>query len=213
MVITHSNGFIAYNGRIIPFRGGTFHEKISLIEEIETAQYDSFNENGELKNLPAYRTEYFQFGEHPKAIKILEFSSLKRIMPLEKIVEIIPEPDWLVTSKNNPNYINNKPFNNLKITKGTGTTFNRVSSGYHYNDSTKNCYHIYPPAGFNTYNLVGFIPSTAEISFWGIVDENDTLWCKYDVQHSYGNYGRVVVYCNTENRYPSQINYLAIWMK
>jgi len=215
--ISYSNGFIAYNGRIIPFKGGGFHEKISLINEIETAQYDSFNENGELQSLPAYKTEYFLFGENPKATEILEFSSLKRIMSLEKIIEIItnlPKPDWLVTLKNDPSYIKNKPFNNIKFTKGTGTTFNRTHIGYYYNDNTKNCYHIYPPTGFSTYHLAGFIPSIAEISFTGVVNEDDTLWCKYDVQHNYGSNGRVVVYCNnSENRYPSKINYLAIWMK
>ena len=96
----------------------------------------------------------------------------------------------------------------ILMTRGTVLTQNR-QNGYLQNDYSANYAYVYPHAGYSMTHLVGFIPSIAEIHFAGDVDNNDTLWCKYQIQSN-----RVAIICqNRENRDNSKVNYLAIWQK
>ncbi len=68
---------------------------------------------------------------------------------------------------------------------------------------------IGPPAGYNMSHLVGFLPSIAEISFAGAVNGDDTLFCQYVTDSE-----KIRVICaNSEIRYSSRINWIAIWIK
>ncbi|QQV91596.1 tail fiber protein [Winogradskyella phage Peternella_1] len=95
-----------------------------------------------------------------------------------------------------------------KVTSGSAVTENR-DGGELQNDYSKNYKDIYPPTGYTMANLVAFEASIAEIYFSGNVDDNDILWCNYDVLTN-----SVRVICNNrENRANSKINYIAIWQK
>jgi len=98
-----------------------------------------------------------------------------------------------------------------KITKGTLTTLRRSDSGssYYHNNFFWNYAHVYPPSGYTMSNLVGFIPSIANIYFGGDVDGNDVIWCRWRAETN-----RITVTAqNSENDLSSTINYLAIWQK
>jgi len=68
---------------------------------------------------------------------------------------------------------------------------------------------IYPPSGFTMSNLIGFICSPAIIYFNGVVNGDDTLYCRWERRLDY-----VRVICqNSESRGVSSVNYLAMWQK
>lgn len=96
----------------------------------------------------------------------------------------------------------------IKITTGT-EIISSTAGGYKEDDYTKNYVYVYPPAGYGMANLVGFMPSIAQIAFSGDVNLDDTLWCKYRIE-----YNRVTVICsNSETRATSKVNYMAVWIK
>ena len=60
---TVSNGFITYNGEIIPFQGGAFANTVTIIEAFENVNYNTdANNDTILDSLPAYRTIYAMCG-------------------------------------------------------------------------------------------------------------------------------------------------------
>ena len=71
----------------------------------------------------------------------------------------------------------------------------------------QNFFDVFPPAGKSMGNLVAFIPSIHAIFFNGDVDDNDSLYCTWEVL---GDRVRVRVF-NTEQRQHPYANYLAIW--
>jgi hypothetical protein len=96
----------------------------------------------------------------------------------------------------------------IKITTGT-EIISSTAGGYKEDDYTKNYVYVYPPSGYGMSNLVGFMPSIAQIAFSGDVNNDDTLWCKYRLE-----YNRVTVICsNSETRNTSKVNYMAVWIK
>jgi hypothetical protein len=79
-----SNGFITYQGEIIPFQGGTIATTVTIIEEFENADYNiDVNDDTILDSLPAYRTIYAMCGTG--GIDIFNFSELT---PLKTIKEL-----------------------------------------------------------------------------------------------------------------------------
>lgn len=97
----------------------------------------------------------------------------------------------------------------ITVTSGDLATTSRYSPAQFINDWDHNFVDIYPPSGFTMSNLIGFICSPSIIHFSGIVDSNDTLYCRYQKQLD-----RVRIICqNSENRAVSSINYLAMWQK
>lgn len=101
-----------------------------------------------------------------------------------------------------------------KVTYGMLTTTNRqsgVNAVDMFNDFTKNVAYVYPPTGYDIYDLKGIIPSIASIDFSGNVDGNDSLYCRAQVQYTQNRIACIAQ--NTENRAESRINYMAIWAK
>ena len=100
---------------------------------------------------------------------------------------------------------------NITVTSGEVATSNRstvigtsLASNWDYN-----LVDIYPPAGFTMSNLIGFMCSPAIIYFNGGVNNDDTLYCRYQKRTD-----RVRIICqNSENRAISSVNYLAMWQK
>ena len=100
---------------------------------------------------------------------------------------------------------------NITVTSGEVATSNRstvigtsLASNWDYN-----IVDIYPPSGYAMSDLIGFMCSPAIIYFNGVVDNNDTLYCRWERRMD-----RVRVICqNSENRAVSSINYLAMWRK
>ncbi len=136
---------------------------------------------------------------------------LNKLNGIEAGAEVNVQSDWNMTAPSSDAFILNKPFNGLAFTHGSTITYNRTPTGANQFNFSYNNAFIYPPSGYTINNLVGFVPSIGEISFWGDVDNNDYLWCNYQVQ--YAN-NRVAVTCNnSENGQRSIINYLAIWRK
>lgn len=79
-----SNGFITYNGEIIPFQGGNYAATVTIIEAFENANYNTDADNNQqLDSLPAYRTIYAMCGTG--GIDIFNFSELA---PLKTIKEL-----------------------------------------------------------------------------------------------------------------------------
>lgn len=236
-----SNGFISYNGEIIPFVGGSYANTVTIIEAFENVNYNTdANDDTVLDSLPAYRTIYamcgtggidiFNFSELAPLKTIKELSNftlpagividpnylaftvsmLNHLNSIEFGAEVNVQSNWLENSPGSDQFIQNRPFTEIKCTHGSLVTI-PASNGYYQFDFTRNWVDIYPPSGFNIYHLKGFVPSIGEINFSGDVDGNDTLWCNYQVNYTAG---KIRVVCNnSESRARSIINYLAIWIK
>jgi uncharacterized protein YukJ len=79
-----SNGFITYQGEIIPFQGGTIADTVTIIEEFENANYNiDANDDTILDSLPAYRTIYAMCGTG--GIDIFNFSELTRLKTVKEL--------------------------------------------------------------------------------------------------------------------------------
>ncbi len=100
----------------------------------------------------------------------------------------------------------------LKSTFGQVYTSNRRSSpinGWENAFNGFNTAFVYPPIGYAIQNLIGFIPSIAEVYFDGDVNSGDTLFCNHIIDLPNN---RVRVWCNnSNNRAESRINFLALW--
>ena len=236
-----SNGFIAYNGEILPFVGGATHASVTLIEETETVNYDvDIDNDGQQDNLPAYKTRYFKPGT--EGVVTFPFTDLKRLktvlelsefeLPdgvvidatyikftqamLDKLnsidfgAEVNVQANWNEASSASDAYILNKPFTELRITSGT-LTCNTLEGGQQQDNSTKNKCIVYPPAGFTVSHLKGFMPTLSEVYFDGYVNNDDTMWCNYQINYGSNN---ITIYANnSEYRAAPRIHYLAIWIK
>lgn len=79
-----SNGFISYNGEIIPFIGGNYASTVTIIEAFENANYNTDADNNQqLDSLPAYRTIYATCGTG--GIDIFNFSELVRLKTIKEL--------------------------------------------------------------------------------------------------------------------------------
>ena len=236
-----SNGFISYNGEIIPFVGGNYADTVTIIEQFENVNYNTdANDDGVLDSLPAYRTIYakcgtggidlFYFGELQRLKTIQELSNfelpagvvidpnylaftvsmLNHLNSIEAGAEVNVQADWNMTAPSSDAYIKNKPFQEIMFTHGA-LYINNLAGGWRMWQFQYNNAYVYPPSGYTINNLVGFIPSMAEIHFAGDVNQDDKMWCNWQAQ--YAN-NRVAVTCNNSefNQQP-MINYLAIWKK
>lgn len=240
-----SNGFITYNGEIIPFVGGNYAATVTIIEAFENVNYNTdANDDTVLDSLPAYRTIYamcgtggidiFNFSELAPLKTIKELSNfslpagividpnyvhtdvnftlalLTKLNGIEAGAEVNVQADWNMTAPSSDAYIKNKPFQEIMFTHGA-LYINNLAGGWRMWQFQYNNAYVYPPSGYTINNLVGFIPSMAEIHFAGNVNQDDKMWCNWQAQ--YAN-NRVAVTCNNSefNQQP-MINYLAIWKK
>lgn len=120
------------------------------------------------------------------------------------------QSDWNVDNVNAPDYIKNKPFKKIQFVSGQADVPYNLG-GQQQGNFNANQIYVYPPTGFTIYDLVAFMPSISIIYFNGDVDDNDTLWCRHQVQ--YAN-NRIVVICNnSEHRWNAQVNWISCWLK
>lgn len=133
-------------------------------------------------------------------------TSRRGVVELATVAEVIAGSDneRAVTPKG----LKDSGYKIQKVTFGNALTENRAS-GFFQNDFTKNFKKLYPPAGYNMSNLVGFIASMSEIYPSGDVDNNDIFFCKYELRADH-----IIVICQSkENRENSRFNYKATWQK
>ena len=100
-----SNGFISYNGEILPFEGGVLNANVTLVEDIENVTYDvDVDNDGELDILPAYKTRYLKFGTD--GIESFSFSDLTILKSIKELSEfelpegIVIDPEYVHTDNN-----------------------------------------------------------------------------------------------------------------
>ena len=135
---------------------------------------------------------------------------LNKLNGIQAGAEVNVPADWNNNAPGSDARILNKPFQELKFSYGSMQVGN-VVGGDQSSDFTKNFISVYPPTGFAIANLVAFMPSIGKIDFSGDVNNDDTLWCRYQVQTANN---RVVATCaNSEVGGAPIINYIAIWMK
>jgi microcystin-dependent protein len=86
-----SNGYVVFDGEILPFVGGQLQQMCSIQEDVETATYDADNNNdGQQDVFPVFRTRQVVFGTAgltPFAFADLtRLSSLKQLQPIGSII-------------------------------------------------------------------------------------------------------------------------------
>lgn len=95
----------------------------------------------------------------------------------------------------------------IAITSGNVALSNR-QLGNLQNNFNFNYIDIYPPAGKTMANLKGFMASISEIYFSGNVNQDDSIWCKHQI-----NAASVRIICgSSESRADARVNYLGIWI-
>ena len=100
-----SNGFISYNGEIIPFVGGSYANTVTIIEVFENVNYNTdANDDTVLDSLPAYRTIYAMCGTG--GIDIFNFSELAPLKTIKELSNfslpagIVIDPNYVHTDVN-----------------------------------------------------------------------------------------------------------------
>ena len=100
-----SNGFITYNGEIIPFQGGNYAATVTIIEAFENVNYNTdANDDTVLDSLPAYRTIYAMCGTG--GIDIFNFSELAPLKTIKELSQfslpagIVIDPNYVHTDVN-----------------------------------------------------------------------------------------------------------------
>ena len=91
----------------------------------------------------------------------------------------------------------------------TKQQLDRVTALYTSGVVAGNTADIFPPYGWSMADLKAFCPSINQIYFAGVVNNDDSLFCYYQIL---GDRIRVVVY-NSEQRATPYANYIAIWRK
>jgi len=87
-----SNGFITYNGEIIPFVGGSYATTVTIIEVFENANYNTDADNNQqLDSLPAYRTIYAKCGTG--GIDLFNFNELKPLKTIDALTDFTGRTD------------------------------------------------------------------------------------------------------------------------
>ena len=203
------DGYVFINGEVLKFKGGFISESVIIIQNESAKEF----ENGEVKAMHFER--YATFGTAENSWLWSEFKrpfETKSIPPdliaqLEAIggkedkttVDLLIERIKALEERTIPQ---------IKITTGSETV-TADAVGYKQDDYTKNYVYVYPPTGYTMSHLAGFMPSINQIAFAGDVNSDDTLWCKYRLESN-----RVTVICsNSETRFASKVNYIAIWIK
>lgn len=110
-----SNGFISYNGEIIPFVGGSYANTVTIIEAFENVNYNTdANDDTVLDSLPAYRTIYAMCGTG--GIDIFNFSELAPLKTIKELSSftlpagIVIDPNYLAFTVSMLNHLNSIEF-------------------------------------------------------------------------------------------------------
>ena len=224
-----SNGFISYNGEIIPFVGGSYANTVTIIEAFENVNYNTdANDDTVLDSLPAYRTIYAMCGTG--GVDIFNFSELTPLKTIKELSSftlpagIVIDPNYLAFTVSMLDHLNSIEFGaeaNVQVDWNMESIssdafiknkpFKKIEMTSGAVTSNGSISYVYPPTGFSISNLWAFIPSIRTIYFNGDVDDSDTLYCFYAVETANN---RIRIECqNTENRGNSGVNYLGIWKK
>ena len=79
-----TEGSIVYNGELLPFRGGTFNNTVSIYEDVQEVAYNQDNDNdGNLDQKRAYVSRYAKCGTG--GLESFNFNLLKRFTPLTQM--------------------------------------------------------------------------------------------------------------------------------
>lgn len=197
------NGYININNEILEFReaDGSGTPNVIIIEETVSRSF----KNGAIK--PVYVNRYATFGTAETSWPWSDF-----VRPFEtknipgNLIEQLSSFAGLLTRVA---ALEAKQVPIIKVVSGTETVENRSVSGANQTDYTKNYVYVSPPVGYTMANLVGFMPSIAEIYWNGDVNNDDTLWCKHRLEAD-----KITIICNnSENRSAAKVNYIGVWIK
>ena len=210
---TIKNGCVYIDGELFEFREAaiTANSTVIIIEEVINRGF----KNGANKQVHTIR--YATFGTAATSWPWTDFKPLIEIknIPLNLVAQLgaISNKEDKTTVEALIERIESLEtaaltIPKIKITTGT-ETISSTAGGYKEDDYTKNYVYVYPPDGYGMVNLVGFMPSIAQVAFSGDVNGDDTLWCKYKVDSN-----KVTIICsNSETRVASKVNYMAVWIK
>ncbi|EKT3957704.1 hypothetical protein NTJ28_001691 [Flavobacterium psychrophilum] len=100
-----SDGFIVYDGEIIPFQGGNIATEVTIIEAFENVNYNTdANDDTVLDSLPAYRTIYARCGTGGSVIfPFTDLTPLKTIKELSSFTlpaNIVIDANYVHTDVN-----------------------------------------------------------------------------------------------------------------
>lgn len=107
------DGYIVFEGEIIPFLGGVLGNNVAIIEMIESVSYNTDADNDSvLDNRPAYRTRWATCDD--TGIAVFAFSELKRLKTMAALSDfelpngLVVDPNYVHTDNNFSNTLINK---------------------------------------------------------------------------------------------------------
>lgn len=177
-----TNGYVSYNGEILPFVGGTPEASVTLIEQVVNVTYDvDLDGDASLDSLPGYKTRFLKFGTD--GISTFPFTDLKRLKTIDELSQFALPPgividanyvhtdnnftlallqklnsldqaDWNVTNPASGAFIKNKPTKLISyLYKGVAIL------GDFPQAQTQSTYIYFPSVGTSNYIVLGTIHS------------------------------------------------------
>ena len=218
-VITSTGGSTGFNPefRLLPsaFQEGT--ELIVVFGSAYTVNFNSTTNTGGwlgIKGMGSDTVKIFTTGEIVRFVRYQNF--WKAIYATPQVPYSLNRNDSTGNSvlelKQGTSVISSlNLYDGIKVTHGSVIGNAWTGGGYYQFNFTRNYAYVYPPAGYSIYNLKGVIPSIGEVNYNGNVNNDDTIWCNYQVD--YTNSRIIIIANNSEARARPIINYLAIWIK
>lgn len=207
---THvTDGHVFINGELLEFRQA-FGSEDSTVIIVEEPVNRSF-ENGVIKEV--HNIRYATFGN---ADDSWLWSSFTRPMQTKNIAAALfqKEEKSVVTAlaaqvTNLAATVAGLNIPQIQITNDSQIVSSFTTLGDYSSDFTKNYVDVLPPAGYTMAHLKGVLPSIALMHYAGEVDDNDTTWCKWQVQSD-----KIRIICgNREQRAAPTVSYMIIWIK
>jgi hypothetical protein len=208
-----SNGYVFINGEMLPFRGAYIDEKVIIIQENSSKEF----ENGEMKAVHFERYATFGNGDTSWLWSDFKRPFATKEIPNDLLAQLgsignKAESTTVATLQNKVTALENA-ISQMRIPKivvdADWRTVSFHTPGNYYDTITKNFVYVYPPFGYNMSHLAGFLPSIHQIKFAGDVNSDDSLWCKWATDNE-----KVIVTCGaSEMREATKVNYIAVWIK
>ncbi|MCH4829435.1 hypothetical protein EJB19_008970 [Flavobacterium columnare] len=190
-----ANGFITYNGEIIPFLGGNLDSIVSIYETVDNVAYNvDTNSDGNLDVLPGYRTRYAQCGSGGN-IGSFPFSDLSRLKTA-KDLSAFTLPANLVIDANYVHTDNNFTLSLLNKLNGieTGAEVN-VQADWNVANPTSDAFIKNKPTRLLNYlykgvAILGDFPSAlTETTYINFPDVGTSNYMVLGTIHSFRPYG------------------------
>lgn len=214
---TVKNGTVFINGELLEFKEASVDEQstVIIVEDTISKAFKS----GAVKEV--YKIRYATFGTNPDASWL--WSSFKRPFPTKDIpvnlntqlgaiggkAETGTVTDLAERVTELEEIINNLVTPQIYVMAGRQQVNSWTSNGDYSTDFTRNFIDVYPPSGYNMTHLKGIVPSVAQIKFDGDVDDNDVIWCNYQVRAT-----NIRIICgNVEQKAAALVSYMAVWIK